>query len=169
MNPLGWYVTFYAYAWIKSLYFIYIVYLIFSEQLVQPSVPGGIPGRLIREMLQFGLETAEKLPAILYRKIFYYIITENILYLLGLCYLFFQIDTPLDSLPSSIQGTGYVNRQIIQILLAFKNIFCTSSQLQYFRHNFQPWSQLKGGHPPPLRCRYNHNHLPGFKYSISSV
>ena len=58
---------------------------------MQPSVPGGIPGRLIREMLQFGLETAEKLPAILYRKIFYYIITENILYLLGLCYLFFQI------------------------------------------------------------------------------
>ena len=70
---------------------------------MQPSVPGGIPGRLIREMLQFGLETAEKLPAILYRKIFYYIITENILYLLGLCYL---SDTPLDSKPSSIQGKG---------------------------------------------------------------
>ena len=72
---------------------------------MQPSVPGGIPGRLIREMLQFGLETAEKLPAILYRKIFYYIITENILYLLGLCYL---SDTPLDSKPSSIQGKGYL-------------------------------------------------------------
>ena len=33
-----------------------------------------IPGRIIPEMLQFGLEPAEKLPAILHRKMFYYII-----------------------------------------------------------------------------------------------
>ena len=60
-----------------------------------------IPGRLIPEMLQFGLEPAEKLPAILHRKILYYyakriiflnrrsvIFSENISYLVELCHIF---------------------------------------------------------------------------------
>ena len=46
-----------------------------------------IPGRLIPEMLQFGLEPAEKLPALLYRKILYYYAKKNNVFEQKICYL----------------------------------------------------------------------------------
>ena len=41
------------------------------------NIKESIPWRLMLEMLQFCLATAEKLPAILHRKTYYFIITEN--------------------------------------------------------------------------------------------